>query len=232
MSTLFKTRGELISDVRTTLKENNVDSGLNDRQVWAKIKKHTNWLLSREVNKLKIMKYDTIFQTLKCVEVIDAPVIDDCCGVKSKCFVRRTKLKLPTMLESEDGVIIKSVFTIDGSQEFSPIKVSEYMRKLENPDSKYDKSLYYYFNNGYLYFPNNRDIKMVMVKALFEDDVVSNCDGGCDDYYDCSKPLYEMSFRFPPKLEGEIMSHVYQEFGLYKQIIADEQIDKNENRKN
>ena len=44
----FNTRSALISDIRTTLKEHNVDSNLNDRQIWMKIRKHTNWILSRE----------------------------------------------------------------------------------------------------------------------------------------------------------------------------------------
>ena len=72
----FNTRSALISDIRTTLKEHNVDSNLNDRQIWMKIRKHTNWILSRESGKMKVMKSNNIFQTYKCVEVIDAPTIE------------------------------------------------------------------------------------------------------------------------------------------------------------
>jgi len=238
MSEFLQTRGGLISQVRTQFKELNADSSLTDRQIWSVIDKHARWLISREAKNLQLMSYDTIFQTFKCAEVEDAPAIDDCCGVRSKCLVKRTKDKLPDMYEGEDGVLIKTVFTIDGSKEFVPIKIQEYMRKLENPDSRFDRSLYVYFNNGYLYFPkvntidksivNQTHLRKVMIKAMFIDEVVNPCD---KDSPPCIS-AFDMKIRFPKKLEGEIMSHVFQEFGIYKQVPNDAQIDKNENRKN
>ena len=129
------------------------------------------------------------------------------------------------MYEGEDGVIIKAVYTIDGSQEFTGIDIQEYMRKLENPDSKYDKGKYFFYNNGYLYFPKETSIRMVMVKALFIDQIVNKCEKGTHE--ECL-PAYEWRVRIPKKLLGEIMSHVDQDFLPYKQIREDEKIDKNQ----
>lgn len=222
------TKGELISQVKNELRVNNADNGMTNRFIWSIINKHLSWLIKRESGKLRLIKQDTIFQTMKCVEVEPSPAIDECCGIRSKCFVYRTVEKLPDIFEDSDGTIIKSVFTIDGSKDFSPIKVSEYMRKLENPHSKYDKSLYYFYNNGYLYFPKSK-IKKVMIKAYFIDEVVNDCEGAENV---CISNL-DTKVRIPGYLLGELMNQVLTELSsLTLKLQNDEQIDKSETRKN
>lgn len=58
--------------------------------------------------KLNLIKTDAPFQKLKCVPIIEAPVTDPCCGIKSKCTVFRTKDRLPDIYEDSVGVIIRS----------------------------------------------------------------------------------------------------------------------------
>lgn len=227
---------ELISQARNLLRLNNADSTLSDRFIWSIIDKHIRWLLKRDGNKMKLMKYDTIFQTKKCVEVEEAPAIDSCCGVKSKCTVWRTKEKLPDIYEDESGVIVKTVYSIDGSHEIDPIRISEYMRKLENPDTlKYDKSSYFFYNNGYLYFPNiSRDesraaLRVIMVKALFEKDVFNPCEDECAT--DC-KSMQDNTVWIPRSMEGELMDFVKKDLLSAVQSPIDQQQDKDETRKN
>lgn len=225
------TNRELIAQIRNQLKDVSADSKLTDKFIYSIMNKHAKWLIRRESRKLHIMRFDYLFQTLKCVEVEQAPVIDDCCGIRNKCRVSRTVHKLPRIYEDEDGVIIKSIFSIDGSVEYSPITISEYIRKLENPHSKYDKSIYYYFNNGYIYFPNNY-IKKVMIKGYFEEDIKKF--NTCTDHEDsqCLSKL-DQEFRIPPHLVGELMNFVMQDLAnITLKIQADEQIDKNDNRRN
>lgn len=224
------TRNELISQVKNELKLNNADSRLTNKLIWSVISKHLAWLIKRESEKFRIMRLDSIFQTAKCIDVEEAPAIDDCCGVKSRCKVMRTKEKLPKIYEDSDGILIKSVFTIDGSKDFAGIKITDYMRKLENPHSKYDKGSYYFYNNGYLYFPKSK-VRKVMVKAYFADDVTASC--GCDDVeVPCTSNL-EFQANVPEYLLGELMNQVLLELsGVTLKIQEDEQIDKNENRKN
>jgi hypothetical protein len=229
--TQVKTKGELISQVRNELRLVNADSRLSDRFLWSVIQKNTEWLIKRESKKLRVITQDNIFQTKKCVDVDYAPAIDDCCGLRTKCKVFRTREKMPIMYEDDGGSIIKSVYTIDGSRDFTQITLNEYQRKLENPISKYDKSLYYFINSGYLYFPKST-IRKVHVKGYFIDEIANNCDT-CPSDEDPCLAFPDTPMRVPKYLIAELMQNVLNEIaGLTLKLPADDQVDKNENRKN
>lgn len=219
--------GQVISQLRNQLRIVNADSKVTRRFVWSLIDKHAKWLIKREASKLRIMKMGYLFQTLKCVEVIEVPASDECCGLKTKCKIWRTRYKIPDVYNDEDGIILKAVYSIDGSEEFTPIKLQEFMRKLENPHSRYDKSRYYYFNNGYLYFPNT-PIKMVQVKGYFIDEVINECRPEDADKK-CMSHL-EKKFRFPDYLMGELTDHVMQDLINQKKVPPDTTINKEETR--
>lgn len=223
------TRAELIAEVRNILRESTADSTITDKFIWSVIDKHIRWLIKRQGNNLKLMDYDSFFQTIKGVKVEEAPRIDDCLGVKSKCTVYRTVEKLPDIYEDDSGVIIKSVFTIDGTMDFSYTKVNEYMRKLASPEVKYDRSRYFFYNNGYLYFPNSR-IDMVMVKAMFVDNIENECSDCPHSVSNCLSAQENLVW-IPDNIRGELMDYVKKDLGLMKQIPPDEQINKNEQRK-
>lgn len=226
-----RTRGELISQVRNELRLVNSDSTLTEKFIWSIIQKHAAWLIKRESTKLDLVTQEGIFQTKKCVDVEYAPAADDCCGIKSRCKVFRTVHKLPEIYEDDNGPIIKSVFTIDGSADFYPIKIYEYQRKLENPHMIYDKSAYVFYNNGYLYFPKST-IRKVMVKAYFTEEVVNDCEPCSSDEPQCLSKL-DQSIRLPEYILGELMQNVLNELAsLTIKIPADENINKNENIKN
>jgi len=225
------TIGELISQVRGEIKLANADARFTDKAIWSVINKHAKWLIKRESSKLKVMRSDTIFQTLKCVQVIQAPTIDDCCGIKTHCYVYRTAEKIPEIYEDDDGVLIRTAFSIDGSTEITPITIQEYMRKIQNPTTiKYDKSRYFYYNNGYLYFPKQK-LKEVMIKAYFMEDIKKYIKCNKDEGYECVAKQDE-TFRFPQYLLGELMNFVLKELSVPVSIPDDTDINKNDNRKN
>lgn len=219
--------GQLISQARTRLKMVNADVKVSKRFIWSIIDKHARWLIKRESSKLKLMKMDYLFQTLKCVDVIEVPSSDECCGVRTKCKVWRTREKVPEVYTDDDGVIFKAVYTVDGSEEFIPIKLQEFMRKTENPHSKYDKGRYYYYNNGYLYFPNSH-IKMVQVKGYFMNEIINECKP--EDHSKKCMSNMDKRLRVPEGILGELMDHVHNDLVALKQAPADVRIDKNEDK--
>lgn len=221
--------GQLTSQLRNQVRMVNADARASRRFIWSLIDKHSRWLIKRESTKLKIMKMDYLFQTLRCVPVIEVPASDECCGLKTKCKIWRTRDKIPETYTDEDGVILKAVFSVDGSEEFVPIKLQEFMRKIENPHSRYDKSRYYYYNNGYLYFPNT-NIMMVKVKGYFIDEIINECKPE-DEPKKCMSNS-EKVLRIPDYLLGELMDHVLNDLINSKKIPEDVRIDKNENRLN
>lgn len=205
----------------------NADIKVTKRFIWSIIDKHARWLIKRESSKLRLMKLDYLFQTLKCVDVIEVPSTDECCGIKTRCKIWRTREKVPHVYTDEDGVIFKAVYTIDGSEEFTPIKIQEFMRKTENPHSKYDKGRYYYYNNGYLYFPNT-PIKMVQVKGYFIDEVINECK--IEDHHKKCMSNIDKPLRIPTSLVGELMEHVVNDLINLRKVPADVKIDKNEDK--
>lgn len=227
-----QTKGELISQIRNQLRIANADSNLTNKFIWSVIRKHVQWLIKRENTKFGLISQDAIFQTYKCADVVDAPAIDECCGIRTKCKVFRTKDKVPELFEDSYGVILKSVYTIDGSQDFSQITVQEYMRKLENPHSIYDKSLYFFYNSGYLYFPKS-SIRKVMIKGYFVDEITnSQCEPCGTDENPC-KSFLDTPVRIPPYVVAELMHNVLMELvNVTIKLPSDESIDKNENIKN
>jgi hypothetical protein len=225
------TRGELISQVKNQLRLVNADVTLSNRFIWSLIEKHLMWLIKRENSKLDLFGLNDIFQTYKCVDVIDAPAIDECCGLRSKCTVHRTAEKLPQIYEDGDGVMIKSVYSIDGSVDFTNISIHEYMRKLENPTTrKYDKGRYYFYSGGYLYFPK-QNIKKVMVKAYFTEEVNNNCCKTCEDNDGNCISKFDQKIRIPDYIVGELMAQVINDLTITIKIPQDQMINKNENLK-
>lgn len=219
--------GQLISQARNQLRMVNADMKVSKRFIWSIIDKHARWLIKRESSKLKLMKMDYLFQTLKCVDVIEVPSSDECCGIKTKCKIWRTREKVPQVYTDEDGVIFKAVYSVDGSEEFIPIKLQEFMRKTENPHSKYDKGRYYYYNNGYLYFPNSH-IKMVQVKGYFMDEIINECRP--EDHIKKCMSNMDKRLRIPDYLVAEMMEHVVNDLINLRKIPADVRIDKNEDK--
>lgn len=227
---------QAIHRVKRLFREINADSRLSDRTVYSLMLNHTKWLIYRESEKLKLIKTDAPFQKLKCVRVIEAPLIDPCCGIKSKCTVYRTEERLPEIYEDGAGVIIRAVNTIDGSKSLNQIKASEWERKQENPWlDKNKKNSFYFFHDGYLYFPNG-SWKMVEVDALFKNDItdLSLCDdpSTCDDETKQCKRFLDTNFIIPEYLEAQLFEAVLKDLAnTYKKLPEkSNEINKNDNK--
>jgi hypothetical protein len=104
-----------ISNVRTDLKKYDADAHITNKQIYTILNKHSKWLLKRESDTFRLARINRIYQEYKCAEVIDVPKIDPCCGIVTKCTIKRTKSKIPDLYEDILGVLIKRVTSIDGS---------------------------------------------------------------------------------------------------------------------
>ena len=110
------TVGEAISRMRNTLKAVKEDPFLTDRVIYLSLLKYGQTLLKREDNQYRLMKISSIFSVLPFVELIDVDRIEaGCTGVYSGCYFKRTKEKIPSILNGILGPIIRTVSSIDGS---------------------------------------------------------------------------------------------------------------------
>ena len=83
---------EAISRIRNVFKLVNEDAFLTDRFIYSLLIKHSKTLIRRQDVENKLMQYDSLFETLPYVELIEVDKIEaDCARLKTGCKIMRTK---------------------------------------------------------------------------------------------------------------------------------------------
>tara|TARA_R100000655_G_scaffold40480_6_gene76183 strand:- start:1376 stop:2041 length:666 start_codon:yes stop_codon:yes gene_type:complete len=212
------TVGEAISRVRNTLKAVKEDPFLTDRTIYYSILKYGQSLMKREDNQLRLMKISNIFKTMPYVELIEVDKVDAACyGVYSGCYFKRTKEKLPNLLTGIQGPIFRTVSSIDGSKELFRTDPGTFVSMTKTTTFKYNKRQYFWFLDGYLYFPN-LEWDAVKIEAIFENDVET-----CDS--DKCIIRQDQSLNIPDYLFSEIEQYVVKELTMTMQVPTDGQDD-------
>lgn len=224
----YKTIGEAISQVRNDLKQITVDTRLTDRDIYSVMKTHSYWIIAQEADKLKISKQQHLFQSYTCAEVVPVPLTDPCCNIQSKCRIYRTKDGLPPMFTDDSGPIIRTVTSVDWSQNFQRTTYENWLKIERDPDFKYNKSKYYFIRDNYMYFPTTQWRKVNML-IYCDADVRKYNTCGCD-----KGPCLAMQdtiWRVPDKLEGRIIDATIQELTkTYMAIPYDDNANKTPNK--
>lgn len=211
------TIGESISRVRGILKGTTEDSFLTDRFVYSIISKYVKLTLRKQQLQNQLMKHDDVFQMLSFVDLIDVDKIEaDCAAIKSNCIIKRTEKKLPKIFKGSRGPLIRKVYSIDGSFEFTQTSPASYIALTRSTNHKYNKTKYFWFRNGYLYFPDT-DIEAVMVEALWEDVL----DGFCTTNEEECLSMQEQSLPLPDYLFAEVEQMAEQELTLTIKVPDD-----------
>ena len=175
-------------------------------------------LIRRQENEGKIHNFTSLFKELTFVELIDVDkVAAKCTGIQSHCIIKRTKEKLPEMIEGSSGPIIRLVISLDASRRLDQTYIHQYISIRNSTNFKYNKAHYYWYADGYLYIPDV-DWDAIRVEALFDDDITFfNCpdDGSpCDLAQNRDMPIPEYLF-------AEIEQMVLQELLTTGKIPSD-----------
>ena len=217
---------ETISQVKGEIKETNADSRLTNKAVYNKLVRKAMLLIQRESDSLKLAHILELYQTVKCLKIEEAPAIDPCCGIKSKAVVYRTINKLPEMYSDGNGPIVDTIESIDGYSDIKLTNPGTIKRiKEESTNSKYDKTIYAFIFDGYLYLLKKHPVRMT---AAFISDVSGYNDCSCDDK-PCIKFL-DTQWKIPKKILDATIQLVIQDYMKdYKQIREDLTTNKNSN---
>ena len=224
----YKTIGEAISQVRNDLKQITVDTRLTDRDIYSVMKTHSYWIIAQEADKLKISKQAHLFQSYTCAEVIPVPLTDPCCNIQSKCRIYRTKEKLPGMFTDDSGPIIRTVASVDWSNNFQRTSYENWIHIQNDPEFKYNKSKYYFIRDNYMYFPTTQWRKVNML--IYSDTDVRKLNK-CDCAEKGCLAMQDTIWRVPDKLEGRIIDAVISELTkTYMNIPYDDNANKTPNK--
>lgn len=210
----MSTIGEAISRVRNALKAVKEDAFLTDRTIFFSLTKYAQTLIKREDNQFKLMKMSSIFQVLPYLELIDVDKVEaGCIGVYSGCYFKRTKDKIPSILNGAFGPVIRTVSSIDGTLEIYRTEPGIWLSITKSTTYKYNKNLYFWYLNGYLYFPN-LDWEAVRMEAIFDGYVDTCTSDPCEVRQD--QPL-----NIPAYLFSEVEQFTIKELAMGLQIPTD-----------
>jgi hypothetical protein len=211
------TVGEAISRVRNQIKSVKQDANITNRFLYSLIMKHARFFMHRQDNLNRIMKFNSVFQTLNFVELITVDKAEaQCFGVDTGCWFKRTKDKLPKMIEGYYGPLLRSVSSLDLSQQVIPTFPMTFQQMSRQSTFKYNNKKYYWYLNGYLYFPN-LDWDAIRVEGVYEDDISKyNCDASDDCLY-----VQNSKINIPEFLFSEIEQLVMRDLGVMIQIPSD-----------
>lgn len=208
---------ESISRIRNVFKLVTEDAFLTDRFIYSLLLKHSKAFMRREDVLKSIMQYDSLFETLPVVDLIETDRIEaGCAGVKTGCKVMRTRDKLPELMTNDIGPVIRTVSSIDGQYIMQQSRSAVYVAIANSTSFKYNKTKYFWFKNGYLYFPNI-DWDAVSIEGLFEGPV----DGFCNENDDDCTVAQDRNFVIPDYLFTEIEQITQQELMTLGKIPAD-----------
>ncbi len=215
------TIGDIVSRIRILTKTVKQDPFMTDRMIYTVVLKHAKWLMKREDSRNKLMSFSGVMQTMDFVELEEIDKVTACCtGIKSDCTIKRTKNKLPVFLQGYFGPLIRTISSLDNTQEVKPILPSSYINIANSTNYKYNKTKYYWFLDDYLYFPN-LEWDAVRIEGIFEDDISQFT---CEEDNCIAKQ--DQAFNVPDYLLGELESQVLKDFMGQTQLPPDPICDK------
>ena len=211
------TISEAISRVRNQVKAVKQDASLTNRFLFSLIMKHAKFLMKRQDQNNRIMKFNSIFSTLKYVELIEVDAAEaECFGVKTNCIFKRTKDTLPKAMEGYYGPLLRSITSLDLTQQVLPTFPMTFQQMSNQKNFKYNKKKYYWYINDHLYFPN-LDWDALRIEGCFEEDISKY---NCDEENEC-KSITENTIAVPEYLFTEIEQLVIKDLGIMLQVPAD-----------
>lgn len=215
------TIGEAISSVRNQIKAVRQDAFLTDRFLYNLFLKHSKLLIKREDGRNKMLSFASAIQSLDYVELVEVDKIEaNCAAINSHCKIKRTKDKLPVFMQGYYGSLIRSITSLDGSEEMQQTIPGKYLRLSNSTNFKYNKSKYYWYINEYLYFPD-LDWDAVRIEGMFEDDISMFT---CAEDQCIIRTLQNVNV--PDYLYAEIEALTIKDLLIMYQIPADHSIDK------
>lgn len=224
---MIVTVGELISQIRNlskAVKQDNIY--ISDRLIYSLIKKHLALFIYREDANMKVIKARFIYSSLSYIPLKEVDAVEaNCSGLKSGCIIKRTKDKLPPMMKGYNMPLIGDVTSLDGSEKIIRTAPFQYVRKSVSTDFKYNTTKYYWYLNGYLYFPNLQ-WDAIRLEAVLDGEGVTDC-GEIDE---CAM-AQDNPLSAPENLLSVVQDAVLKDIMFLIQSPADPTADKQSNER-
>lgn len=146
------------------------DSRLSRRHIYNKLITVRQRVVSQEVKKRqKISQWN--YQPIKCIEMVEVPLVDCPCVPPIGCFILRSKYQIPNVMVDMDNHLIQSVTSLDSGVTYDP---NDWHTVKYNKGNKYtSKKVNYFIRDKYLYLSTTKKPEIITMTALFEDPIVA-----------------------------------------------------------
>lgn len=221
------TNSELISSVRGMNKQVNSDTRITDRFIYNEAVSIKNTLLKQEETKNRLFNLPSVFKMLNKAELIEVDSVE-ACDIDSECTTKRTKDKLPVIVETSGGYLIRNISSLDGHDTVNITNELSVVRKISINDKHAKDDKYAYIRNGYMYF-FNVEWDYVRIEAVFEDQEEIDRLNNCDEKTEC-KSAYDKLFPLPNYLEKPLKDLLNESIlRYYHRLKEDTTVNKNPN---
>ena len=204
----------LISTIRNSLKEQNVDSVLTNRDIWNIVWLYAVTYIQREVDQKRSTFNLNIF---KVVDVkFKEDFIVDPNVVSTDCTIYKSANKIPKIVESRFGYITKYITTLDRSRNYTVVNPQDFPSKVKLTKGK---GKFVYFEDGYLFSNDKYPLK---ISALFSDlKHLLKKEGSCK--------VMDLEAPIPEHTLSDLLRIVPTQLGLFEQKPMDTTTNLNSN---
>ena len=210
----MNTIGEIISRVRGSIRAIDMDSFITDRFIYSVITKYAKLYIKQNSGQAFNTKFNSLFTRIPCMNLIEVDKIEACCDVQSGCKLKRTKEKIPGVMEGPEGPLLRAVTSLDGSSDVYRTTPQLYNSMAKTSGFKYNKTKYYWIINNYLYL-GNVPWDSISIEGIFEGNINEFlCDNECAFAQD-------QTFSIPPELFAQIEQQVARDIMVSQQINVD-----------
>ena len=177
--------GEVIQRVQSLYSRGvqSQDSRLMPQHIWNKLLTTRSSILIQKANKNQPFS-QWVYQTIPCIELIQATPYECPCVPPSGCTLLRSKYQIPRPVTALKGDLIQSVSSLDGSLiiDDTTFSTNKYTQGNKYVSKKPQRFLY----NDYLYVTILKQLKVIQMTLIAEnpEDVwkyPSFCDADCTD---------------------------------------------------
>jgi hypothetical protein len=210
----MNTIAEAISRVRNGIKAVDADSFITDRLIYSNLLKYAKMFIKRQDGQTSQAKFNSLYKRIPCIDLIDVDKVAACCDIQSGVKIKRSKEKLPSILEGSNGPLLRTVASIDGSVEVFRTTPQLYTSLQKTSGFKYNNKKYYWLLDGYLFIPNV-EWDSAQIDGIFEGSLSGlTCDDECQS-------VQSQYLNIPPDLFAQIEQQVINDFMRSMQINTD-----------
>lgn len=219
---------EVVSDIISTLKANNVDDkmSLSYRFILFKFMDKADIFLKQDADQRKILKINGLWKPLNPIELIDDSNVSNNLDLLESYPIKRSRKKIPITYSTNFGSLIK-ILNVNNSLEYKQIRPFDY-KEIQRREYINKRVKYFWIDDGYLYIPDS-DVEQVRGFGLFRNSLEADHFNGKIDC--CYKPL-DSDILLPDYIISLSKTETIKELlGSLKQIQEDEFPNSNNSEK-